>query len=122
MVITPKQLLPYWEEEADDDIGMVKHYIAEAASTKGLEFFGITVRRYNLHLSRKIKEEDFETVCYYLDHVDGGEPYRNKTVESYDMYTEPYRGADDGTFDYAGSYMITILGAILAVQEDLGLN
>jgi hypothetical protein len=121
MKITREQLLKVMpEEETDGELEMVEHYIAEAYGTHALSFFGITVHHFKLILSRKITEEDLDTVHQYLEYVEGPDDghYPNETVKAYDLHTYDHRGADDGTFDYAGTYVITLLEAILQIQEE----
>lgn len=36
----------------------------------------------------------------------------------YDDFTRPFRGADDGTFDYCGTYMIEILSCLADWEGD----
>jgi len=120
--------------DADDIIGLIE----EADAVHALEFFGITVEysypttNYNPHrtppsLAILSIPNNFDpitssqVVSTYLDIVDDIPPDPDnqppspviiQQAYSYDEHTRPHRGADDGTYDYAGSYPLTIFDFI----------
>ena len=106
-------------EEHLDTYEDLKYLIAEASTTRGLAFFNISYDE-----TRDILEvpdvfdidEAIEVVTKYLDYVEEGDTYvlEGRPYE-YDRDTRPYRGADDGTFDYAGTFVISILCIIKAI-------
>lgn len=126
---------PYKDIESTDDIIAL---IEEADAVHALEFFGITVEysyptpNYNPHrtppsLAILSIPNNFDpivasqVVSTYLDLVDDiptdpdnqpPSPVIIQQAHSYDIHTRPHRGADDGTYDYAGSYPLTIFDFI----------
>lgn len=104
-------------EDVNDLIGI----IGEADACHSLDFFGITIDTtqddYILNILDDLDIPDaINIISAYLNIVeDNQQQIRPSTFASavkYDEHTEPYRGADDGTFDYAGTYMLIILEAI----------
>jgi hypothetical protein len=102
----------------------------EANAVNALDFFEIEYDSENLTLTipddfdAKRAMEIVEAYFEYQEH--GGEqPYKTADIsdeiaeqaELYDEHTEGSRGADDGTFDYAGTYVISILSIIEEVQK-----
>lgn len=126
-----------WSETGNDDIEEYDDFagiIGEAESTKGLAFFGIFVRddyivsipkNFNFKRAFKILEDYLIIVegPLYIKYTDGSKEskehikahmlryktaLKNKEAVKYEKYTYYARGADDGTFDYAGTFMETI--------------
>ena len=55
-------------------------------------------------------DEALEVVNEYFDNLDVEDYiYTSHRAKAYDEHTAPHRGADDGTYDYAGTYVISIL-------------
>ena len=118
--------------DADDIIGLIE----EADAVHALEFFGITVEysyppnlAYNPHrtppsLAILSIPNNFDpivasqVISTYLTIIDDLPPVPDTpliiTLQAYqyDEHTRPHRGADDGTYDYAGSYPLTIFDFI----------
>lgn len=107
-------------EDVNDLIGIIE----EADGCHSLDFFGITVDTtqddYILNIPDDLDIQNaINIISAYLNIVeDNQQRIRLLTIPvfasavKYDEHTEPYRGADDGTFDYAGTYMLIILEAI----------
>lgn len=103
-------------EDVDDLIGIIE----EADGCHSLDFFGITTNDIILNIPDDLNIPDaINIINAYLNIVeDNQQQIRLLTIPvfasavKYDEHTEPYRGADDGTFDYAGTYMLIILEAI----------
>jgi hypothetical protein len=105
-----------WLGDTDNVAGVIN----EAEECKSWEFFEIEVD-YN---AQEIivpdnfnAEETLQVICCYLDIVEGNDTddYASDIVakaQAYDEFTVNYRGADDGTYDYAGTYVISILEAV----------
>ena len=117
--------------DVDDIIGLIE----EADAVHALEFFGITTEysyptpNYNPHrtppsLAILSIPNNFDpivasqVVSTYLTIIDDLPPVPDTPLviilqaHSYDIHTRPHRGADDGTYDYAGSYPLTIFDYI----------
>lgn len=122
--------------DVDDIIGLIE----EADAVHALEFFGITVEysyptpNYNPHrtppsLAILSIPNNFDpitssqVVSTYLTIIDeeliptDTPPVIVQQAHSYDEHTRPHRGADDGTYDYAGSYPLTIFDFIHLTQH-----
>ena len=103
--------------ESVEDHAMLEHLLAEARACNALEFFEI---EYD-HEKRTVAfpdafdfEEALETVNQYFNHLDDDEAEYGERAKQYDEHTESARGADDGTYDYAGTYVISILSIFKA--------
>ena len=99
----------------------IESCISESELCKSLEFFGL---KYNYRLKTLTAPQDFkieqavEIIDCYLDIVewceDSEQTLKNhkdetiKQAKAYDDFTIEHRGADDGTFDYAGTYMYSL--------------
>lgn len=104
----------------------IRDFIGEAAHTMALDFFNIEVQKHYIILPDNFNVNDaIETVNGYFDMLDDEEGFYNgissptyaQKIRDYDNHTKPHRGADDGTYDYAGSYMIMILQCIKILDE-----
>ena len=95
----------------------LKYLIAEATATKALAFFNISFDE-----TRDILEvpdvfdidEAIEVVNLYLSYQEEDIATYSDRARQYDEHTKPTRGADDGTFDYAGTFVISILSVLQA--------
>lgn len=117
----------------DDLIGLIQ----EADAVEALSFFGITVKYIyppnltptelsHAHPTKAILSipNNFDpiiasqVVSTYLTIIDDIDPPTDTPpviiiqARSYDKHTESRRGADDGTYDYAGSYPLTLFDMI----------
>lgn len=124
-VITYKQFFEQAKQMEEyrswfDNIEDVAGHISESVHCNALSFFGIEVNEEaaTITLSRPITEEDFTTVNDYLDHVEDPDEsdYTNPTAKAYDDWTYDKRGADDGTYDYAGTFVVCILEILMEIQ------
>jgi len=100
------------------DGNFVEHleaFFGEANATQAFEFFKIT---YDNDTGEVTVPGHFnyknalEVVTNYLEKMEKSDAKNedySEEVNRYDAYTAPHRGADDGTFDYAGTYVISIL-------------
>ena len=103
-----------------EDAEYFDYLCSEAAETKALSYFGI---KYDD--TRSILEVpdifDFdkaiEIVNLYLAYVEDDIPTTSLEAMRYDAFTKPFRGADDGTFDYAGTFVISILTVLQEVTK-----
>lgn len=89
-------------------------FIAEANACKSLEFFNIkfTDDENTLIIPDGFNVNDaLNIIDGYLNIVNKRE-CNNSESYLYDEYTKPYRGCDDGTFDYAGSFVSIIFETI----------
>jgi len=124
--INKEEYKKYFEDEHVEDQNMFEHLIAEAQCVGALEFFGITFDETTkaFEVSDEFDvQEALEVVSDYLtfqeDLSDWNEAEASDRVNAYNSHTEPRRGADDGTFDYAGTYVISILSIIKACLTKL---
>jgi hypothetical protein len=107
-------------EEQIEDFASFINIIDEAAAVQALEFFDID---YNSDDDTLTVPEDFDykealsVVSNYFDSLDKVEPILSERAKAYDEHTKPHRGADDGTYDYAGTYVLSILDIIKAVAR-----
>ena len=90
--------------------------LAEASAVHALEYFNIAFDgEHTITFDEKIDfEHSIKVVNTYLAIVEGekieGVPKEIvNAAKEYDDHTRDHRGADDGTFDYAGTYVISIL-------------
>ncbi len=110
------------KDDTDDEIfEQFEHMIDEAIICEGLSFFNIS---YNPQLHQLIIPKGFDHVratnivnCYLEIVENDGEQWNHEEeiqyqARLYDAHTFKHRGADDGTFDYAGSYMLEIFDMI----------
>lgn len=109
------------DNEHCEDHAFFEYLCEEAQPTKALEFFKLEFDR-DTHSISVPDEFDFdkaiETVNQYLQDVDElgdwGESQPTDDSNEYNEYTKDSRGADDGTLDYAGTYVISILSVLQA--------
>lgn len=115
IAITLPEFEHFKEQIEQENIEELEALFGEANEVSALEYFNITfdpntneitfdehkinfdqaldiVNKYLTKQEEEIKDSDCE-----------------KEVNEYDKFTKPKRGADDGTFDYAGTYVISIL-------------
>ena len=100
-------------EEAIDNHDMLYEMFEEASATQALDFLSIRYDR-DTHSAIFPTDYDFdealEVVNEYFDNLDVEDYiYTSYRAKAYDEHTAPHRGADDGTYDYAGTYVIAIL-------------
>ena len=105
-----------------EDIEDLMGYIGEAEATMGLDFFHITVDTDDPSINNWVINipdnfnipQAIDIINEYLELVENTSTPTSTSLQAirYDKHTEPYRGADDGTFDYAGTYMLLILDAL----------
>lgn len=102
-------------EEAEDVAG----YFAEASHCQALSFFGISYDDgQSFSTARPITDEDIQVIHDYLDfHESNHTCFATQQAEAYDNWTANSRGADDGTFDYCGSFMLFILENVQKLQN-----
>jgi len=131
------------ESEQCEDYTDFVHLLAEARAVNALAFFEIDYddTRDTVEVSDAFDyDEAINIVNVYLEIVeaDGERPadivesvtipdsieeredyvHRiHKEAERYDDFTESSRGADDGTFDYAGTYVISILSILQTLSK-----
>ena len=111
-----------YESENIDDMENFEYLIEEAAGTNALEFFDIEYNRDSKILSIP---DDFDSNkasdivnCYFAfvnensEEVDAFAIEIQDQAKEYDEYTRDSRGADDGTFDYAGTFVMSIIEVI----------
>lgn len=103
-----------------DDLEYVEYLLSEIFSTGAMTHMGMAYSPERFDESGKMTgltiavPDDFvigewqDTVNEYLRHVDGPDPHTRRS-QAYDDATKPYRGSDDGTFDYAGGFVHMIL-------------
>jgi len=105
------------KEEHCETLEYFEYLLAEASPTRGLAFFNISYDKESKTLTIPDEidlAEAIEVVNEYLAIVEEEiAPMPGRAVD-YDRYTRPFRGADDGTFDYAGTFVISILCVIQA--------
>jgi len=95
-----------------EDVEYFEYLCEEASSTKALAFFNITFdnKKHTITLPDEIDfDEAIETVNKYLSWLDDEKIKLTKRAKAYNNFTKDSRGADDGTFDYAGTFVISIL-------------
>lgn len=106
----------------------LRNIIDEADGTHALSFLRIhwNANTDKLSWDPTVLDECAQVVSAYLDLHDfdgtpnpGPNPDFNEwpvriqqIARNYDRRTAPFRGADDGTFDYAGSYVELIIDAL----------
>ncbi len=108
-----------------DDRVSIHHILGEAEAVFALDYFGIHVDLEALIVKTNDAfdvDRAIEVVNCYLDIVEEEDTslYTKSIIseaEDYNAYTRPHRGADDGTFDYAGTYVLAILDLIKALQN-----
>ena len=100
------------DAEHCEDHAYVEYLCGDAGATGAFDFFGIEYNEKQQTLT--IPDAfDFDVaikiVNDYLEDVECDDPHTNPRAEAYDEWTADKRGADDGTFDYAGTFVISIL-------------
>ena len=96
--------------------------VSESDACNALEFFDIQVKDNILSIP---DEFDFDRalavveayLSFHEDDVWDCDPDVKDEAINYDEATEASRGADDGTFDYCGTYVIDILTSLKANRE-----
>lgn len=103
----------------EEGIDEIKGIVGEAEYTKALDFFHIVVEEEGIRIPEELDiEEAIKIVNTYLDIVEYYHEVKEEDINiikkaiKYDKHTKAKRGADDGTFDYAGSFVICILELI----------
>lgn len=117
--VTWKQL---YDAESDyfDSIEEAQGMAEEAEGCKSWEALGIEYGEDGLSVPEGFDTEQALSIIHcYLDIIDGDKKLAKRYGEDvylkatqYEEYTRPHRGADDGTYDYAGTYVGIILGAL----------
>jgi len=100
------------EEEQCEDYTHFVYLLAEARAVNALAFWEIDYddTRDTVEVSDAFDYNDaIETVNLYLSYQEGDIATYSDKAKAYDQATKSSRGADDGTFDYAGTYVISIL-------------
>lgn len=108
------------ESEHLEDYTDFVHLLAEARAVNALAFFEIDYddTRDTVEVSDAFDyDEAIEVVNLYLSYQDGDIATYSDRAKQYDDFTESSRGADDGTFDYAGTYVISILSVLKALSK-----
>ena len=109
-----------------EDPDYFKYLCEEASATGAFEFFEIDYDAAAETISILDTfdiQEAIEVVERYFEHVNEDEDtYKayNQTdirAKAYDEHTESLRGADDGTFDYAGTFVMSILSVLHALYS-----
>ena len=111
-----------YESEHIEDFEYFEYLIEEASGTNALEFFDITYDRDSKILSIP---EAFDSKrasdivdCYFAFVNENFEQVNEYPIDiqdqakEYDEFTQDSRGADDGTFDYAGTFVMSIIAVI----------
>jgi len=110
-----------WQGEDEEEIAGI---FSEADGTKALEFFDIKFdnETRSVEYNEKLNfEVCIKIVNKYLEKIEEKAPKDSdypQEVNDYDNITRPNRGADDGTFDYAGTFVISILELLQAHYEE----
>ena len=115
-----KEILKNEHLETTDDL---RYLIAESSSTRGLAFFDIKYddTRDILEIPDMFDvDEAIDVVTVYLAWVEEDTDALEFEGRPYEYYNEikPYKGADDGTFDSAGTFVISILSIIKQVLAE----
>ena len=96
-----------------EDTEYLNYLCAESQGVKALEFFDITYKEGEITLPRAFDFKKALTIVGdYFDWAND-EKVLYGEARKYNAYTKPHRGADDGTFDYAGTYVISILTVLM---------
>jgi len=119
MEINKKDLIKYLESESIDDLVEFEHILSEAESTCALNFLEINNKDDSIEFNKTLEQlkDDLETVNNYFESLDDPKVIKTERAQAYDDATEDSRGADDGTYDYAGTYVISILSILIAYTE-----
>ena len=106
------------KEESIEDYEDFENLCAEALATNALEFLEIDFdpNKHTISIAKDIDlAEALAVVNNYFDVVNEEKgAIHTERSKAYDDHTRDSRGADDGTFDYAGTYVISILCVIIA--------
>lgn len=118
-----KKIIGFEYESDDETLEDLEGMISEAEACKSLEFFKL---EYDYDTHEMTVPDNFdvdkaaEIISCYLELVDNNPAQWDHETEIqhrailYDVYTFEHRGADDGTYDYAGSFVLKILDVIKA--------
>ena len=103
---------------------------SEAIGTKAFDYFDITEAMYDGELGLEFPNyvdlnEVLNVVSAYLciqneewsDLKKFYSTYEIIEAIKYDAHTRDFRGADDGTFDYAGTYVIDLVQSMIDIME-----
>ena len=119
----PKDIL---DQEQCEDIAYFEYLCEESNAVNALEFFEIIwdPDKHSISIPEAFDFEDaIKTVNDYLEYVEEDSvqeaEHFNPRSKLYDEHTESSRGADDGTFDYAGTFVISILCVLQEYCERL---
>ena len=102
-----------------DDTDEFDNLCSEASATKALAFFDIIYdsEAKTLTYPDALDLERAEKIVnQYLEDIEEEEFPPNSIAFKYNKYTEPFRGADDGTYDYVGTYVSSILAILIALS------
>ena len=113
-----------FKEEHIENWEYFEYLLSEAIGTTALAFFNITFDRETKILTVPDEldiDQALETVNQYLtdveDESEWDESQETDNSKAYNEFTKDNRGADDGTFDYAGTFVISILSVIRATTK-----